>query len=230
MNILTAAALLPVIFLMRFIYLKDNVEREPVGLVVKTLIFGVLSVFPTILGETVLIGILSSLLPQNTVLFNLLQYFICVALVEEFCKMMAMRLAVWKNPEFNYTFDGIVYGVAAALGFAAFENIMYVFQGGLATAGVRAITAIPGHAVFGLFMGMHLGLAKYLEVRGDRSRASYHKKMALLVPTLLHGFYDFCCSTNNEIGMLVFLAFVIILDVVAIKRVKAFQLNDTPIY
>lgn len=230
MTILTAAALLPAIFLMRFFYLQDKVEREPVGLVVKTMIFGVISILPTMLAEAVLLGILSAYLPENTVIFNLIQYFICVALVEEFFKMTAMRLAVWKSPEFNYTFDGIIYGAAAALGFAALENVMYVFDGGLVTAGVRAVTAIPGHAIFGVFMGMHLGIAKYMEVRMDHSRASYHKKMALLVPTLLHGFYDFCCSSGSEIGLLVFLGFIIILDIVAIKRVKAFQRNDSAIY
>ena len=178
----------------------------------------------------VLIGILNRAVPDTTILGLLLENMIGVALVEEFFKMQACKLSVWRNPEFNYTFDGIVYSVAAAIGFAAFENLMYVFDGGLATALARAITAIPGHTIFGIFMGMHLGIAKYQEVRGNRASASRHKRLALLVPMVLHGLYDFICSLNSEVGMVIFFVGLIILDIIAIRNVKAFGANDTPIY
>ena len=179
MFLLSLAALLPPFYLMRYIYRQDKVEREPVGLVFRTLLFGVISIFPTMIVEGVLIGILNRAVPDTTILGLLLENMIGVALVEEFFKMQACKLSVWRNPEFNYTFDGIVYSVAAAIGFAAFENLMYVFDGGLATALARAITAIPGHTIFGIFMGMHLGIAKYQEVRGNRASASRHKRLCL---------------------------------------------------
>ena len=230
MFLLSLAALLPPFYLMRYIYRQDKVEREPVGLVFRTVLFGVISIFPTMIVEGVLIGILNRAVPDTTILGLLLENMIGVALVEEFFKMQACKLSVWRNPEFNYTFDGIVYSVAAAIGFAAFENLMYVFDGGLATALARAITAIPGHTIFGIFMGMHLGIAKYQEVRGNRASASRHKRLALLVPMVLHGLYDFICSLNSEVGMVIFFVGLIILDIIAIRNVKAFGANDTPIY
>ncbi len=229
MTILTLAALLPPLYLMMQIYRADRVEQEPVRLIIKTILFGVISVFPTMFVESLLIRTLGSALPEGSVIYRLAENFIGVAMVEEFFKMMAVRLSVWRREEFDYTFDGVVYGVSAAIGFAAFENLLYVYDGGLVTAGFRAITAIPGHTIFGIFMGMHLGIAKYKQVRGDSQAASYHKLMAWLIPTLLHGFYDFICSSNSYIGMIIFILFLVFLYTFSIKRVRLFQQGDREI-
>ena len=230
MLILSLAALLPPFYLMRYIYRQDKVEKEPVGLVVRTVIFGIICVFPTIIVEGFLINAINSAVPPTTIPGLLLENMIGVALVEEFFKMSACKLSVWKNPEFNYSFDGIVYSVAAAIGFAAFENIMYVFDGGLITALVRAVTAIPGHTIFGIFMGMHLGIAKYEEVRGNTANSSRHKRLALIVPVILHGLYDFICSLGSEIGMVIFFVGLVCLDIYTIRKVKEFEQRDTSIY
>jgi hypothetical protein len=48
---------------------------------------------------------------------------------------------------FSQKFDGIVYAVFVSMGFAAIENIMYVFDYGYQTGLVRAFTAVPGISV-----------------------------------------------------------------------------------
>ena len=63
----------------------------------------------------------------------------------------------WRNPNFNYLFDAVVYAVFVSLGFAAFENIKYVFTYGLSVALTRAVTAVPGHLSFSVFMGIFYG-------------------------------------------------------------------------
>ena len=229
MTILTFAALLPPLYLMWQIYRADKVEQEPVRLIIRTIVFGVIAVFPTMVVESILIRTIHSVPPYGGVLTRLAENFIGVALVEEFFKLLAVRLSVWKREEFDYTFDGVVYGVSAAIGFAAFENLLYVYDGGLVTAGFRAITAIPGHTIFGIFMGMHLGIAKYKEARGDMNAASYHKLMAWIVPTVLHGFYDFICSSNSFMGMVIFIVFLVFLYTFSIKRVRLFQQGDREI-
>ncbi|MBO4352139.1 MAG: PrsW family intramembrane metalloprotease, partial [Eggerthellaceae bacterium] len=102
------------------------------------------------------------------------------------------------NPEFNYVFDGIVYAVAVALGFAALENVLYVFDGGIEVAISRAIFAVPGHAADGVVMGCFYGLARKYEMEGYKGKAFSHRVMALLFPILEHGIYDFSLSTGNE--------------------------------
>lgn len=93
------------------------------------------------------------LLPQSSTAYNVLLYFVVVALSEEGFKYLLLKKRTWYSSEFNCQFDGVVYAVFVALGFALWENISYVLMYGLGTAAVRAVTAVPGHACFGVFMG-----------------------------------------------------------------------------
>lgn len=147
MTILLLAALLPPLFLMIKIYKLDKVEKEPGGLIVKLLIFGVLTTIPAAFLEGFLISLVGGVISPKTTLFILVENFFCVGLVEEGVKYFALKKGSWNHPAFNYTFDGIVYAVAVSIGFAAAENVLYVMEYGMATAGVRAVTSIPGHCI-----------------------------------------------------------------------------------
>lgn len=88
--------------------------------------------------------------------------------------------------------DGLVYGVAASLGFAAIENWTYVYEAGLETALWRAVSAVPFHAMAGAIMGYYFGLAHFISSK----RRLYYAR-ALLVPILLHGAYDYPLVTQE---------------------------------
>lgn len=230
MLVLTLMALLPPLILMIYVYKKDKVEKEPIRLIIKTLIFGVIAVLPTVLGETVVGSILEAFVYPKSLLGLILHNFIGIAIIEEFCKMQACKLSVWKNKEFNYTFDGVVYAVAAAIGFAALENLLYVYSYGFVNAIVRALTSIPGHTIFGIFMGINLGFAKLYEKHGDTRQAKRFKRRALIIPTILHGTYDFMCSSGSVILTLGFFVFIIALEIVAVRRLNGYERTDTPIF
>ena len=87
--------------------------------------------------------------------------FIVVALVEEFSKYIIVKYYAQNNREFNEPFDGIVYAVMVSMGFAALENVLYVYQYGSSTGITRAFTAVPAHATFGILMGYFMGKAKF---------------------------------------------------------------------
>ncbi len=76
--------------------------------------------------------------------YNVLLYFVVVALSEEGFKYLLLKKRTWYSSEFNCQFDGVVYAVFVALGFALWENISYVLMYGLGTAAIRAVTAVPG--------------------------------------------------------------------------------------
>ena len=103
--------------------------------------------------------------------YNAIMYFGIVAFSEEGAKYFLLRRRSWHSAAFNCQFDGVVYAVFVALGFALWENISYVLMYGLSTALVRAVTAVPGHACFGVFMGVWYGLAKRLTAQGKRVTA-----------------------------------------------------------
>jgi RsiW-degrading membrane proteinase PrsW (M82 family) len=146
------------------------------------------------------------------------------ALVEEIVKYLALRIGSWRCNAFNYRFDGVVYGVSAAVGFAVLENILYVAQYGLQTAIVRAFTAVPLHAFCGLFMGVFYSYAKKASITGKSSLP--YTLLALIVPMLIHGTYDTLAFLGTQSSTYALLVFVVILYIVAIITIKKLSAAD----
>lgn len=205
MELLLALAVLPAAALMYYVYRKDKVEKEPMKLVGRLFLFGVLAGPLAAIVENIFFAIFESVVPEGVILL-ILEYFIGVAAVEEGFKYLFLN-TIRKNHEFNYVFDGIVYGVAVSLGFATLENILYVFGGGIEVAIMRAIFSVPGHAAGGVLMGCFFGLARQREVRGNKAGARSYYILAFVLPWIEHGFYDTALST--EIAVFVILALVV---------------------
>lgn len=128
------AAVLPAIFLLRYIYKHDTVDKEPPGLLLSLILMGIVAALMSIVLEIVGEKILNDQISQDDKYYKIILAFAVVAVVEEGTKFLLMKLKTWKNPNFNYSFDGIVYAVSVSLGFAAFENIKYVMNFGLSVA------------------------------------------------------------------------------------------------
>ncbi|MBO5087737.1 MAG: PrsW family intramembrane metalloprotease [Lachnospiraceae bacterium] len=223
-------AVLPAIVLMIVIYKCDQIEKEPIGLILGVMGLGILSILPTLVCEIISDAFLMLLFNPDGVIYKFLSAFFGVALIEEFWKLFMVRVFIWKNKAFNYRFDAIVYCVASSLGFALLENIMYVFQHGFGTGITRAIISVPGHCTFAIFMGYFLGNSKLFEVKGQKGKSWLWLFYALLFPTLQHGFFDFCLFMENMLLTLVFLGFILICDIVAIVRIARSEKQDTPFY
>lgn len=182
--LLLALALAPGAAIGLYIYLKDKHEREPLGLLIRSFFFGILSVFVTLLISNVIGAFVT--IDEASVSEQAVHAFLIVALVEEFSKFIFVRGLLYNNSNFNEPFDGIVYSVMVSMGFATFENILYVVDGGFSTALMRMFTAVPAHATFAILMGYYLGKAKF------EHKKSYYALHALGVATLFHGAYDYC--------------------------------------
>lgn len=229
-RILMALAIIPGIILLVYIYRLDRIEREPLGVIVKLLILGALTTVAAIIGEQILFFILPRILTEGTVLYGLVEYFICVACVEEGVKYLALKNYTWRSPDFNYRFDAVVFAVTIGIGFAIAENISYALSYGIFNTLLRAVTAIPAHTIFAIFMGHFYGEAKFCWVRGDLAGCSRFRRLAFFIPVLLHGIYDFTASMGAAYGTLVFLAFIAVLYVVAFRRLHRYAREDQSIY
>ncbi len=223
-------AILPAILLMVVIYKCDRIEKEPIGLIIGTMVLGMLTCIPAALCELLAKTGLQFFLPETSILYILIESFLGIALIEEFWKLFVIRLFIWNRKAFNYRFDAIVYCVASSLGFALLENILYVFQYGFGTGITRAILSVPGHCTFAVFMGYFLGNAKLFEVKKENEKNWIWLFFSLLFPTLQHGFFDFCLFTENGLFVLVFLVFVFVCDIVAIVRIVRSEKQDVPFY
>lgn len=185
---LTALAVAPGLALLVYLYHRDRYEKEPLALVLRTFMAGVLAVVPVLLIDFLVAEPLGMLLiGPNEFQSRLWTAFVTAGLVEELCKLAVVYLTVYRNPHLNEPYDAVLYAAAASLGFATLENILYVLEGGVGIGIMRAILSVPGHALYGVTMGQYLGLAKFHPSRG---LGPLYLGLALLVPTLLHGLYD----------------------------------------
>ncbi len=225
--ILIAAAVIPAIFLLVKVEKADRLEKESPRLLLSLVLFGIVATAVAFLGEWAGITLLNKLFPEGGTLYNILLFFGVVAFSEEGAKYVLLKRRTWNEPEFNCQFDGVVYGAFVSLGFALWENINYVVSLGLSTALIRAVTAIPGHACFGVFMGTWYGMAKRRAAAGDEAGSKRMRTRALLVPALLHGFYDFTASTESSAMNIVFLVFVVLMFVTAYRLVRHVSANDS---
>jgi hypothetical protein len=53
--------------------------------------------------------------------------------------------------------------------------------------------------------------------------------LALVVPLLIHGFYDFCLSTENTVMIIIYFIYVIIIDVLAFIKVRRYAKEDVAV-
>lgn len=220
MQFLLLLAVLPTAVLLFFIYKKDTYEKESPGLLISLFALGMASVIPAIIMELIGDGVLGLIFRGNAnIVYQFIDAFFVVALSEELCKFVLAYIRTWKNKEFNYKFDGIVYTVFVSLGFATVENIMYVVQNGLGTAISRAILSVPGHAFFAVFMGYFYGLAKEQDALGNKKKSHQYILLALVSSIALHGFFDFCLFVGNIFFTIVYLMFVVAMDVFAMIRI-----------
>ena len=218
---LLLAALVPAAFLMVQVYRLDRIEKEPAGLLLKLALFGALSGLAAGAIEGALTRVLDVTLGGG-MLRLMLENFLAVALVEEACKRWVVLKFAWRHPAFDYRFDAVVY-----FGFAALENILYDAEYGFAVAVSRALLSVPGHCFFAVYMGIYLGQAKmaeramqwyYIELP-DESPGQY-LRASLLVPTLLHGFWDFSLSVGGGLMTVLFYLFVLAFFIDAYRKLR----------
>ena len=154
-------------------------------------------------------ALLGSVYAENSLPYNIIMYFVIVAFSEEGAKYILLRRRTWRSDAFNCQFDGVVYAVFVSLGFALWENLGY-----------------PGHACFGVFMGVYYGRAKRYDNDGDFVKAKRCRTMAVLMPALLHGAYDFIATMEDPNCEWMFLVFVLALFAVSLKLVRVGSHSD----
>lgn len=226
-------ALIPVFGLLIFVYFKDRKEKEPMGLLVGLFFAGMATIVTALIGEGVGEALLGIVFPKESVMFQIISAIFIVGFWEELGKFLVLRLITWKNKNFNYSYDAIVYSIFVSLGFACLENVVYVLSNGTGTAIARMFTAVPGHACFAVFMGYFYSKAKYASLTSKKGECTRNILLALVIPILTHGVYDailmVCGVTEDSVavlGVLLWLGYFIAMFVVSFILVIKSSRND----
>ena len=216
-------AMAPSLALMIYIYWKDKFDKEPLKELALTFILGALSAVPVIVTGHLLklFGFDES---SKSLLWSLVSMFCVVGFVEEFYKFLAVYVYAYRHKAFNEPFDGITYGVMAAMGFATLENLLYVFLDDQpeTVAWMRMFTAVPAHAFFGVISGYFIGLQRTKNLRGLAIQG-------VLLAAVLHTCYNFFLTHSYIPGLILgALASLLIgyrFSMTAIKKHNALKTN-----
>lgn len=222
-------AILPSIILFIIVWKGDRYEKEPPKLLIKLFLLGALTTISALIIEFLFSYVILRSMNHQGITFALINNFLVVALAEESGKYLVLKRVTWKHPAFNYTFDAVVYAVSVSLGFATLENVIYLIHGSVSTAIGRALFSVPGHFIDALFMGYYYGFARFSDSYGDDRSKKKYLTQALGVPVLIHGFYNFCLSTEYRIFILVFLVFEVLMTVLSIRRFRQLSAAEVPI-
>ncbi len=190
---LFALAIAPGIAIAWYIYLKDKYDKEPKKFLIISFLLGMISTIPAIVIETEGSMIFGNLDAGAPVLFYAFYAFIIVGGSEELSKYAMLRIYAYPKKEFDEPFDGIVYSVMVAMGFATLENIMYVMQHGISVAFLRMFLSVPAHASFAVVMGYYTGLAKF-----NKEKSVLLIWKGIILAVLFHGSFDFFLFLQNN--------------------------------
>jgi len=225
--IILGLAILPVIALMIYIYKKDKYDKEPIGMLLKAFVLGIISIPIALIFDEFFAATLQGV----TVFFHA---FFQAGIPEELAKWILFMLFIWRNKNFDEFFDGIVYACFIGLGFACVENIMYVFSNesfssAIHTGVMRALLSVPGHFLFAVIMGYYLGLAKF-----KKEGKTKFLILSIFFPVLAHGLFDYMLMLSSAfaeqniewLGLLLYILFIY-LDIklwkICLKHIKNMQ-------
>jgi RsiW-degrading membrane proteinase PrsW (M82 family) len=146
------------------------------------------------------------------------------------------------NKNLNSLFDGLIYAIFVSLGSAALENVMYVFRLGLSNAALRAVTAVPGHMFDAVFMGYYYSMwqmhrrarvvegqlknMKLVNRNAPELPSTKFLVFSLLIPVLVHGAYDYCCTVGTTGAMIAFVALLVFLYFYCFGKIRKMSKQD----
>lgn len=191
-------SLAPVAFLLWYFDHLDK-RKESRKFLWKIFMWGILAALISGLVEYGLATYIGDIFSSSYINLIILA-FVYTALIEEFAKYWVVKRKAYHNIEFDEYYDGVIYCVVASLGFAALENIFYVIEGGIYVAVIRAILAVPAHALFGAIMGYYFGKAKFQK---DKKTEKKLLAKGLLLAVFFHGVYDLLLMSESIFALLV---------------------------
>lgn len=199
-------AVFPTIYFLFFFHSKDKSKKNPINKIFPIFFLGMFSMIPVLLIETV-IGSFNDEYFSNIFITSFITSFIIAGCCEEGAKFIIIRKFVYDNRDFNSIMDGIIYTIAASLGFACIENISYTLSMGSDVGYMRAFTAVPLHVCASGIMGYYIGKAK---IQNNPKMGRFYLKKGFIRAVMIHGTYNFFVflpiedSTYSYLNILIF--------------------------
>ena len=220
---LIVLAIAPVATIILWIYLKDKYDKEPIRILSKFFILGILVSSLAIYTEDIFLKI--NIFTGKTYIFYI--SFVVAGLVEEGLKALFLIPNLLKEKNFNERLDGIIYSVFLSLGFATVENIIYIlFEDSISAFEVgiiRSIISVPAHMIFAVIMGYYISKYKFTKSKTKKRR---YLTLAIVLPILLHGVFDFILMIQYRWSIIVFIVYIMYLWKISLDKLDEYTNNS----
>jgi RsiW-degrading membrane proteinase PrsW (M82 family) len=202
-TVIGTAAVAPALLILWLVVAADE-RPGPPAKVWTAFFLGAASISLLGLIRTPFMSILTT--PENPWLAQGLHSLFGVALPEEAVKILVIAMvSAWRKP-FTDPMDTVVYGAAAGLGFAAYENLAYLVQHvdiWQSLAALRSVLTVPFHGALGIIAGAYLAIARSGTALGahrhHRDWARITSRILVLAgPVGLHAAFDFPLLTLQK--------------------------------
>lgn len=185
-------SIIPIIIIAYAVY-KIDVDKEPktvlkkifIASIVIGLIGGILSYYLT--------KLLDSLQIYSAFVYNVIRYVFIIGLIEEICKFIPAKFIGMNSKHHTSFYDTLLYFVFAGLGFACFENIMYVMSFTVKTAFVRGVLSVPGHILFSVILGLFIAIANREKLKNNNKntdRTIIFTTLGFTISSVTHALFN----------------------------------------
>lgn len=206
MQMLVGSILCNIPGLVLLIYILRDAKKENIPMRVLRILVpvGCLLMLPVIALQT-FVGYAGELsfFQSHPLLSEIVLSAIRLAFIEELCKYLGTKAVTWRGDYFSNSYQGMILPAITALSFGILENVLFI---ALSLAELqkqfwlivltRALIGAPGHGAYGVIMGMFYWKAKDAEHRNDNKRKHKNLCLAVLVPSCIHGLYDWLASSQ----------------------------------
>ena len=218
-NSIILITIAPALFLIFIIYINDRYDREPLLLVLMCFVAGAFSTVLALVMESSFVLVFG--FAPITVGWMFSYTIVGIGLPEQLAKLIATYFIAFKDKAFNEPMDGIVYTVAAGMGFATLENVLYITDMGYQIGLLRGVISLPMHMLFDVVLGYFVGMAHNAYIK----KQSYVKWLftGLMLAAVIHGFYDFIIYSIADEGLMyaaiiIFYALLVLFAIILVRK------------
>src|SRR4051795_4896835 len=202
-TVIGTAAVAPALLFLWLLIATDERPGPPVR-VWSAFFLGAASIAPLVYVRAPFTKIMAG--PDHPWLAQALHSLLGVAVPEEIVKVLVIVVVALRRRPGADPMDTVVYGAAAGLGFAAYENLAYLVQHSdmwRSLAALRSVLTVPFHGALGIIAGAYIAIAR----AGTALGAHRHHRdwarisswcLALFAPVALHAAFDFPLLTLQK--------------------------------
>lgn len=222
-------------------YLRKDAHPESNSAVLKTFLWGAVITLPVFFAQIGLATLLAKI-NINPLVTSLIYWFIVISATEEIFKYLVVRQKIFNSPDLDEPLDIMLFMVITALGFAAVENILYLFaptdqlsfndvmNRTIIISLIRFVGATFLHTLCSGMIGYCIALSIY-----ETKKRIIYIISGFLAAIFLHGLYDFSImmfegplKIITPVIILTMLAYFVISGFKRLKKMKSVCKIETP--